>query len=245
VSKKSREEKRAQTQGTNMSRFYFILGVIAVVGIGGVAWAVSRSNANTVTQPVVLEGLDDMQRLVELAQGVTLGDPEAPIRIVEFGDYQCPGCGSFAQQVKPRINLAWIESGQASFVFYDFPLIQIHPNAFLAARAARCAGDQGRYWEYHDRLFAEQFRWSPSASALGFFVNYAEDIVPDGGAFEECLKSDRYADVVTANMRLGEELGVPSTPSVMISQGTGMARRLANFDFASIQEVVEELQQGG
>ena len=228
-----------------MSRFYFILGIIAVVGIAGVAVAVARSSANTASQPIVLEGLDDMQRLVEMAQGVTLGDPDAPIRIVEFGDYQCPGCGAFAQQVKPRINLAYIESGQASFVFYDFPLVQIHPNAFLAARAARCAGDQGRFWEYHDRLFAEQFRWSPSASPVGLFVGYAEDVVPDAGAFEDCLKSDRHADVVTANMRLGEELGVPSTPTVMISEGAGMARRLTNFDFASIQEVVEELQPGG
>ena len=242
MSKKSRE-KRGAASGT--SKLYVTLGVIALVGIVGVAYAVTNAGGTAASQPIVLEGLDDMQRLVSLAQGNTLGDPNAPIRIVEFGDYSCPGCGSFNQMVKPRINLAFVETGQASFVFYDFPLVMGHPHSFLAARAARCAGDQDRYWEYHDRLFGEQPRWSFSSSPIGMFVDYGEDIVPDAGAFESCLKSDRYADVVTANMRLGEELGVNSTPTIMVSQGSGMARRVASFDFASIQQVVEELTQGG
>ena len=78
-----------------------------------------------------------------MAKGVTKGPEDAPITIVEFGDFQCPACGAFAQQVKPQIELAFVESAQAKFVFYDFPIVSGHPNAFLAARAARCAEDQG------------------------------------------------------------------------------------------------------
>lgn len=229
-----------------MPKFYLVLGLVAVVGIAAVVYAVSSSGAGAAaSEPVELEGLEDLQRLVQVAQGVTLGDPDAPIKIIEFADYQCPGCGSFARSVKPRIDLAYVQPGTASFVFYDFPLVRIHPNAFLAARAARCAGDQERYWEYHDALFTNQVSWSAASSPVGLFVDYAGEVVADPEAFEACLKSDRHADVVSANMRLGEELGVQGTPTIMISQGGGMARRLASFDFGSIQEVVEELTGQG
>ena len=223
-----------------MTKFYWVLGAVAVIGIGAVGYSVGSGNLGTAaTEPVDVEGLDNMETLVELAQGVTKGDPNAPITIVEFADYQCPACGSFALSVKPQVELQYVQSGKAKFVFYDLPLISIHPHAFLAARAGRCANDQGRFWEYQDVIFRNQPNWSTKQSVQGDFVGFAGDAGLDQGVFEQCLKSDAHADVVTANMRLAEQLGINGTPTVMISAGRGMARMLNSALFQDIQAEVE------
>ena len=223
-----------------MKKLYLVLGAVAVIGIGVVVYSVGSSSlSGAATAPVEVEGLENTERLVELAQGVTLGDDNAPVTIVEFGDYQCPGCGSFATNVKPQIQLELVDRGLAKFVFYDFPLTQAHPHAFLAARAARCAGDQGKYWDYHDVVFRMQPRWSGQANAIGLFQDYASSVDLDEGEFESCLQSDRHADVVTANMYLGAQLGVSGTPTVMVNAG-GQTRRV-NGDFLSIRDAVQQL----
>ena len=217
-----------------------ILGAVAVIGVGVIGYSVGSGSTAAAMAPVVIEGLDeDMERLAEMAQGVTKGDENAAVTIIEFGDYQCPGCGMFAQQVKPQVELLLVEAGKAKFVFYDFPITNIHPNAFLAARAARCADDQDRFWDYHDNLFRNQARWSALANAAGLFEEYARTLEMDDGAFEACLNSDRHADLVTANMMLGEVLGVPSTPTILI-EFEGDARQVEP-DFLSIQSYVNEL----
>lgn len=242
----NRSEKRRAARGDDnggINRLYWVLGAVAILAVAIFGYTLGTSALGTAaTSPVELD-VQDSGALVELAQGVTMGEPDAPITIVEFGDYQCPGCGAFALQVKPQVELSFVQNGEARFVFYDFPLVSIHPHAFLAARAARCAGDQELFWEYHSALFQNQSDWANQQSVVGTFVGYAEDIGADGDAFEACLKSDRHADVVTANMRLGEELGITGTPTVMVSQGGGMARRLASFQFADIQRVVEDLRE--
>lgn len=194
------------------------------------------------TDPVEFEGMDDPQTVVGFSDGVTLGSEEAPVTIAEFGDYQCPGCGAFAATVKPQLDLALLQTGKAKFVFYDFPLITIHPHAFLASRAARCALDQDRYWEYHDTLFRNQSVWSRSQSApLGLFEDYAAEVGLEATAFRACLRSDQHALTVTANLQLGILLGVTGTPTVLASQGDGGFQRLGDNSFEGIRGVVEEM----
>lgn len=243
----SRGEQRRDARGNggaDMRKFYWVLGAVAVIGIGAVGYSVGSGTLGTAaTEPVDMEGLDNMETLVELAQGITKGDPDAPITIVEFADYQCPSCGSFALSVKPLVELTYVQTGKAKFVFYDLPLVSIHPHAFLAARAGRCANDQGKFWEYQDIIFRNQPRWAAKPQVQGDFIDYAVEAGADKGTFEACLKSDAHAEVVTANLRLSEALGVQATPTVMISAGRGMARRLSDFTFPSIQSVVEQLLQ--
>ncbi|MGD2046371.1 MAG: thioredoxin domain-containing protein [Gemmatimonadota bacterium] len=240
----TRSERRREAQGkgsgSNMTRIYAILGALAVVGVGAVGYSVGRGSGSAATQPVVIEGIDeDMARLAEMAQGETKGDEDAPVTIIEFGDYMCPGCGMFNTQVKPQIELQLVQTGKAQFVFYDFPLTGMHPNSFLAARAARCAGDQGMFWEYHDNLFRNQARWSNLTNPIGLFEEYSRTLDMDDNAFSSCLNSDRHAELVTANMHLGEALRVPSTPTVLIEY-EGAAQQVEP-DFQSIQSHVEGL----
>jgi protein-disulfide isomerase len=222
-----------------------LITVVAVVLLGGIGFYIGRgAGGDTVTAPVEMPELEgNSEALVELAQGVALGDPDAPITIVEFADYQCPACQRFSTMVKPQIQAAYVDEGIAKFVFYDFPLASIHPHAFIAARAARCAEDQDRFWAYHDEIFRNQSSWSLAASPpLGEFEDYAATVGLDQDAFSACLRSDRHADLVTANLILGQQLGVGGTPTVMVSRGGGMARRVPSNAFPDIAAVVEELR---
>ena len=219
-----------------MKNFYIIIGIVALVGAGVVAYAI-RGGGNTASEPVDLGDIGD-QELVAMAQGMVYGDANAPVTIMEFGDYQCPGCANFALTVKPQVDLAYIESGQAKLVFHDFPLPG-HPHSFVAARAARCAGEQDRYFDYHDMIFRTQRQWSPMGSAVGHFNDLADELGLDSGAFRECLESDRHADIVTANLVLGQKLGVNSTPSVFVHRGGPPFRRLTGFQFIDVQQAME------
>ena len=222
-----------------MKKFYLVLGLVAVVGLGAVGFsALNRATSNAATGPVEVEGLDDPQTLISMARGVSIGSPDATVEIWEFGDFQCPACGVFAGQVKPQVDLAYVESGLARLVFYDYPLLNIHQHAFLAARAARCAGDQDAFWPFHDELFRRQNEWAFTSSPTRDFLNIADELGLDRATYEGCLDSDAHADVVTANMRLGQELRVSSTPTIMVVPNGGMPIRVENFGWPSVQAAV-------
>lgn len=220
--------------GSRLNVFYLILGVIAVIGVAGLIYAVTRSSRErAATEPVPVPGADNPQQLVAQARGVSMGPDGAPAQIIEFGDFQCPGCRVFALQVKPILKQRYIDTGRAQFVYYDFPL-PMHQHAFLAARATRCAEEQGRYWQYHDAVFARQSSWSTERNALGTFVEIAVEVGLDRGAFESCINSDKYADLVSYNQKLGERLGVSGTPTVFVN-----GKRIEDWDPDAIGKVIE------
>jgi protein-disulfide isomerase len=140
---------------------------------------------------------------------MTKGPAAAPVTIFEWSDYECPFCQR-AQDVLQRLQGEFPDT--VRFVFKDFPL-RSHPNALPAALAARCAGAQGRYWEYHDLLFVGQ----PDL-ARDHLLGYARRLGLDASAFTECLDSGRYRDAVLAEQREGREAGVRATPTFFINQ---------------------------
>lgn len=229
----------SRNKASGMGRFYLILGAVAVVGAAILVQQIT-SNRTAATSPVEMV-FENAAQLREMAQGVTKGDPDHPISIMLFVDYQCPACRQFAAMVEPQIDLQLIETGRANLVQYDFPIVLAHPHAFLAARAARCAGDQDRYKEYHDILFRNQDAWFYENEAVGTFGRYGDEIGLDGGTFRDCLESDRHAGVVTANMHFAEQLGISGTPSVLVLGG-GELRRLSQTSFEALERIVAELE---
>jgi protein-disulfide isomerase len=225
-----------------MMKFYGVFGAVALVGLGVLGYSIaSGRHGHAVSLPVEIDGLDDPQELVEMARGVSQGPEGAPITIVEFSDFQCPACALFAREVKPRLEEALVGSGQARFVYYDFPLLSLHPHAFVAARAARCAGDQGRFWDYHDELYGTQTRWGVLADPLEALEAIAEGLGMDRSEFETCLNSDRHAQLITANLRLGETMRLPGTPTVIINVEGQNPRAAPSFDFESIMSTIQEM----
>lgn len=219
-------------QGTSLTPFYVILGVVVLAGVGILVTQSRGGGGAAATGPQFID-LDPEE--VRQAPGITQGDPDAPVVVIEFADFQCGACGTFAMFYKPLLN-DFIQDGTARFVWYDFPLIQIHGNAFLAARAGRCANEQDRFWPFHDVMFAERERWAETPAPTRLFADYAERAGLDRGAFEQCLNSDRYQREVTQNMRFGESLGVQGTPTVFVN-----GRRLTEWPRtrAGWQEVVD------
>lgn len=146
-----------------------------------------------------------------------LGDPEAPVLIVEFSDYQCPFCRRFEVETIPQIIQAYIDTGKVRLAFRDFPLTQIHANALPAALASECADEQGSFWPYHDMLFAKQSDWAQSNDIKTTLVHYAVELALDGNAFSACLEENRYLEEVQHDFSDGVSYGITGTPSFFIN----------------------------
>ncbi|HEX8695000.1 MAG TPA: thioredoxin domain-containing protein [Longimicrobium sp.] len=203
---------------SSLTPFYVILGLVLLAGIGFLAMQMRPKRGAAATQPVAVTLTPEQLQRVP---GVSIGRADAPITIFEFADFQCPHCGEWAQFIEPLIKENLVATGKARYVFYDFPLGGAFVYGFLAARAGRCANEQGKFWEYHDILFANQQEWSyvqgPDA-ALEKFLGYAERIGGlNAGQFEQCLRSDKYQKEVSESRQLGESLGVQGTPSVYVN----------------------------
>ncbi|MCP4423903.1 MAG: thioredoxin domain-containing protein, partial [Chloroflexi bacterium] len=146
------------------------------------------------------------------------GNPDAPIVLEEFSDYQCPFCARFYSQTLPSIEENQIANGEVVLIFYDFPLTNLHPQAVAAANAARCAGEQSvaAYWSMHDLIFANDSVWA-HAGANAAFSGYAEQLDLDVAQFDECQTSLKFSDDIQADLNLGRSRGVSSTPSFFVN----------------------------
>lgn len=230
--------------GGSLRRFYIVFAIVAAVGLGAVGYSVgSRSMREAVSEPIDLGGVEDMRTLADLAVPVEEGDPDAPATILVFEDYLCTHCSAFSLQVKPRLEEEYVQTGKARLVFYDYPL-NPQLGSFLAARAARCAEDQGRFWDYHNRLMRNQRTWGMEQNKIPILEDYAEDLGLDRGEFSQCLNSGRHAEEVSANLELARALQLPGTPSILVGTAGGMSRRLPNYYFETIQSTLDSILGG-
>jgi protein-disulfide isomerase len=215
----NRRHAKAPTRASNLRTFYIILAVLAVGGVGWIAYSLVGGGTQAAVNVIDLQGLDDPQALISAARGQELGDANAPVKVLVFSDFTCPACKSWSTRIEPQLKSEFVNAGKVRLVYYDFPLGPGpgHVHGFVAARAARCAADQSKFWEYHDVLFARQTEWTFAESApLGQFEEFAGLVGLDTKAFEACLNSQQHADLVSANRKLGDNLGVNATPTVFI-----------------------------
>lgn len=235
--------KAAARKKTGLQPFYYVLIGLAVLGIAAIAWTAMRNRGGgAALEPVPLEGLNN-QEVIARAQGIKLGQDNAPAKMLVFSDFMCPYCGSFASQIEPQLKSEFIDKGKLQLVFYDFPLGGAHIHSFLAARAARCAGDQNKFWEYHNTLFGRLSDWGVAASPpVDQFVGYAGELGLDRGSFAECIKSDKYQDVVSASRLLGDQLGVNSTPTLILNGKR--VRGEIGLDWSALSELIN-IEVGG
>ncbi|HYJ46754.1 MAG TPA: DsbA family protein [Pyrinomonadaceae bacterium] len=139
------------------------------------------------------------------------GDKGARLAIIEYSDFQCPFCGSYSRDTFPQINENYIKTGKVRYIFRDFPLQGMHPFALQAAEAARCAGDQSKFWEMHDRLFANQ-----RALSARDLSQSAQSLELDMAKFNQCLMDGKYRNGIRQSVAEGERLGVEGTPTFLI-----------------------------
>lgn len=139
------------------------------------------------------------------------GEKNAKITLVEFSDYQCPFCSRHFRDTIPQLEREYISGGKVKYVFRNFPIESIHPQAFKAAEAANCAGEQRKYWEMHDRLFANQ-------NLLGVkdLPNHAKTLGLDLTNFQQCLDSGKHASKIRSDLADGQKAGVQGTPTFFL-----------------------------
>jgi protein-disulfide isomerase len=147
-----------------------------------------------------------------------IGNPDAPITIIEFSDFQCPFCARFHTQTLPLIMNEYIQDGKVRLVFRDFPIQSIHPNAVPASVAAECANEQSKFKEMHDALFENQNEWNnqETVDALALFSQYAAEIKLDQEIFDACLTNGKYIEEIRNDLDDGRDYGVSGTPGFFV-----------------------------
>lgn len=195
-----------------LSASLFLLPVFFFLGFasGWLIWGrdAGRQAAIAAAEPNTQEPIQRVA--VSIDDDPALGPTDAPITIVEFSDYQCPYCQRWHAETFHALLDAY--PGQIRFVYRDFPLYNLHPEAEPAAIAANCAQEQDKFWEFHELLFSDKFDLSKAA-----YISYAEELGLDKTAFEACLSSDKYLAEVTADYQYAGSLGVNSTPTFFVN----------------------------
>ncbi|MEW6400780.1 MAG: thioredoxin domain-containing protein [Chloroflexota bacterium] len=155
------------------------------------------------------------------ADGLALGDPNAPVKIDVFEDFQCPACRTYTQDIEPQIIATYVETGQAYYVFHHYPFIDtnsVTKESQQAANAAMCANEQDKFWEYHEVLFANWNGENQGAFTdrrLLAFAGTVEGL--DQDAFTTCFEENRYEQEIDSDFELGQQMGVNGTPSVFVN----------------------------
>jgi len=187
-----------------------------VVGLGVAAVAVLAVGIFVVRPGVgeVLLGSGD-PKLAATYVAPVRGEATALVTIVEYGDFQCPNCGAFARSTEPELIRRYIDTGKAKLVWKNFAWIGSESK--LAAEAAACAGEQGRFWEYHDYLYAHQRGENAGGFSAANLKSFAIALSLDRASFDACLDSGRYQSVVDKDATEARALGLTGTPTFIIN----------------------------
>lgn len=147
------------------------------------------------------------------------GSAAAPVTVYEMSDFQCPYCRQFALETFPVLDSLYIVPGKVRWVFINFPLTSIHPNAVPAAGIALCAAQQGAFWAVHDLLYQHQADWAGLANPADYLLSLADSAGISKPALTECVKSPSTTEEVRADAEGANRAGAASTPAFYIEGG--------------------------
>jgi protein-disulfide isomerase len=191
----------------------------AVLISGSIIYLVGASKSGTSGTTGGSNQVSDNETLKkETSQDVILGDPKAPVTIIEYGDYQCVYCISFFENTEPLIRENYIKTGKVKMVFRGFQFLGAESD--LAGQAAECSKEQNKFWAYHDAIYQAEFkdgRENNGNMNRDFFLGLAKDTGLDVGKFTSCYDSNKYAAAVKQATQDAGALGVNSTPTFFVN----------------------------
>jgi len=209
----------------------------------GALQRVANQSPQPVQQPTQSSGPQIIQ--VSLDDDPVKGNPDAPVTIVEFSDFQCPFCKRFHETTFQLIQENYIDTGKVKFVYRDFPIPSIHPNgAIPAALASECADEQGMFWEYHDKIFENQKNWELLAAedVAKEFKAYAQELELNTNQFNDCLNSEKYMDEVSKDYQEGNSYGITGTPTFFIgNEKSGYIKLTGAQPYSTFQRVLDQM----
>ncbi len=224
-----RQERREKMQRQQQRQRLITIGLImlgAALVVFAVIWPQLRPVGEIVT--VTPAALPD-------ADGLSLGDPNAPVIIDVFEDFQCPACQRFTENTEPLIIQNLVASGQARYVFHNYPFLDGNGagstgESDQAANAAMCANEQDKFWEMHSILYANWNGENQGAFSSRRLQAMAESLELDLDAFNSCFNSNKYEAEIQADFDLGGQMGVSGTPTVFVNgQRVGEPRQVPSY----------------
>ncbi|MBI1829785.1 MAG: DsbA family protein [Thaumarchaeota archaeon] len=210
-----------------MNRFYLVAipAIITIVALSYMLYPHQTQDAKVTPQTLMQNG------------SPVLGNPDATITIVEWGDYQCTYCHAFHETSKDSLIKEYVDTGKVNFVFRDFPLNG--PDSVLAAEASYCASDQNKYWEYHGELYknwaGEKTGWVNRKS----LDQFANTVGIDTTQFDKCLNDKKYEQKVLDNQKFGEKIGINATPSFLIFDNKKITKIEGAQPFSVFKQVLD------
>ena len=224
-----RQEIRQRRQKEKKQRKIITLGAI-IIGAGLIMAVIIYSN--------VPQNVDFDTRY--MADDSAMGDPNAPVKIVEFSDYHCGHCGDFAFNTEPILVEEYIETGDVYFVYRTVGGMIGGPESALAAEASYCAGEQNKFWEMHDIIFANQ----TSPFDKGTLAKWAKTAGVEMDAYDACMSADKYLERTNQDEADAKDAGVSGTPSFIISyvvDGEVIEQMLpGNYPIEAFRQVIDE-----
>jgi protein-disulfide isomerase len=196
-----------------MKRFlpFVVIGIVLLAAIAG-GWILlrssqqSRNSSNPTPDPALeVQGADPPH---------VRGNPNAPVTIEEFGDFQCPSCGNYYPELK-KIEADF--GDRLRVVFRELPLLPMHEHALLAAQAAEAAGLQGKFWEMHDKLYENQATWVEAKDLIPVFADYAKQLGLDPDRFMKDLNGEKVAQRIFQDGKRSHALNIQSTPTFFVN----------------------------
>jgi protein-disulfide isomerase len=213
-----------------MKFYYLLIPILIGLAVGTILW-ISPMDSND-------SKIFTISKLIENGSPI-MGNPNAPITILEWGDYQCTFCYKFHQNTLDIINDDFIKTSKVKLIFKDFPLNG--PDSLLAAEATYCAQDQEKYWQYHNELYenwgGERTGWITRESLNKFAITIDLNLKE----FNDCLDNHTYKDRVNTHYQFGKELGIDATPSFLVFNGEKIIKIRGNQPLDVFLKTFDEL----
>lgn len=190
--------------------FIWGVGILCVLIVGGIVWAIVAGPSGPSTQT----GVPESNLSFNDDNDPALGPATSTVTVRIFGDLQCPACDA----AEPGVEYAMATyASSVRFIWDDFPLVTLHPNAMAAAEAARCAEEQGKFWDYRQMLYEHQTDWADLPAPTQTFVNYAKALSLNPDSFSSCIASQTYTNKIQADLAEGTANNVEGTPTFFVN----------------------------
>ncbi len=234
----AQKSKRQQRRSRNSSNSRSITIGVIVVGALLIAIALIYPNMKPIAEVITPEAVSRPQ-----TDGLTVGDVNSPAKIEVFEDFQCPACVRFTQDIEPLVISQLVETGKAYYVFHNYPFLDRNSTTKESqdsANASLCANEQGKFWEYHDTLFANWNGENEGNLSKDRLIQFASAVELNVDDFTACVNENRYANDVQASFDLGNSMGVSGTPSVFVNGQQIAPGYIPSFeDIAAAVEAVQ------
>lgn len=195
------------------SRRWPALSLLALLTLGTVGFICADAAKPPAAAEAVTPTLDQD---ADLLAARSKGKPDAPLTVVEMSDFQCPYCRQFATETWATIDREYVATGKVRWIFVNFPLTELHPNAVAAAELAMCSAKLGKFWPMHDLLFAHQEKWAPLREPGQLLLTFADSLRIPRDSIIPCVRNGGVRALVQKDANTAARIGARSTPSFLI-----------------------------